>query len=366
MSWIKNLFLIFSTTIIGFILCELFLQFLLGFQPPIYKLMNHVNHYASQFYTDELWEKTYLARYDSGTTSTTLLSGHNGLHAPHATRGWTNKPNMRVEIGGVVFSTNEMAHRGSKNFESSNDRRTVLVVGDSMTFGDEVGDDVGWPKLLSTLNPKLNIVNLAVSGYGVDQMYITLAEEISRYKPDLVIMAFISSDLSRSLLSFFAYSKPKFELRGESLVVTNSPVGSIESVVKKLRQKEQPFISLNSSALYRTAIGAYNYNANLFGQIPNRERLFAVNGRLVEEAARISKRNGAKFLLVNLPYEREHIYGFSVSTGDTFLNYVAETYGVSTLSLRKLFLDAKGISNGHYQAPGHRLAAVAILKALSE
>jgi len=63
-------------------------------------------------------------------------------------------------------------------------------------------------------------------------MLIYLIEEGLKYKPDIVILGFISSDRERNMLSFRDYAKPKFELIKGKLCLGNTPVPSIEATLK--------------------------------------------------------------------------------------------------------------------------------------
>ena len=338
-------------------LMELLLRSLPSLPLSLGRVGTHLSHYRSQFYENVYWERIFLAAFEKTGAISGDQRGDKALRIPHPTRGWTTRPNMSVEIGGNRFTTNAQGIRAAKRLGSDPDRFTIMVVGDSLSFGAEVGDGVAWPDRLQDKDSRFNVVNLSVAGYGIDQMTITLVEEAARFKPDLVILAFISDDLNRSLLDFFAFRKPRFELLDGTLVKRNSPVGSIEEIAHELRNHKTGGLGLNSSVLYRTAKGFYHYNGPMFGAIPARRRLFAVNAHIIEQAAQAAKNAGSGLLVVHLPIDREIVFGFSASAGDKFLAKISASSGISTLSLRTRFLARKGISRGHYRAPGHDLAA---------
>lgn len=73
---------------------------------------------------------------------------------------------------GARVSTDEHGFR--RNGESRSDdiaspAQTVLAVGDSFTFGDQVGNGETWPACLSEGPPALTVVNGGVFGYGAAQ-----------------------------------------------------------------------------------------------------------------------------------------------------------------------------------------------------
>ena len=156
-----------------------------------------------------------------------------GTHLPHKTRGWTPKPNISLIKDGYRYTTNNLGHRALEDYTYDNDQYQILIVGDSYTFGVDTDDSCVWPNMLEALDNRLNVINLAVGGYGIDQMYITLRETISFYKPNLVIVAFIGDNIWRAMLDFRDYKKPKFDINGDTLVLTNTPIGSIEEVYKE-------------------------------------------------------------------------------------------------------------------------------------
>jgi hypothetical protein len=96
----------------------------------------------------------------------------------------------------------------------------ILVVGDSYTFGAEVGDHETWPAYLEKLTG-IVVLNGGVSGYGIDQMYIRAKQLLATYSPKILILSFIPDDLRRVTVRRF---KPYYELNGRELVLKNSPV----------------------------------------------------------------------------------------------------------------------------------------------
>jgi hypothetical protein len=77
---------------------------------------------------------------------------------------------------------------------------SILAVGDSFTFGDEVSDDETWPARLEKISGK-RVINGGVFGYGVDQTYLRMRALGRKYKPDIIIFSLIPSDINRCELS---------------------------------------------------------------------------------------------------------------------------------------------------------------------
>jgi len=102
----------------------------------------------------------------------------------------------------------------------------ILAVGDSFTFGDEVEDDQSWPAYLEGILHK-RVLNAGVDAYGIDQAVLRAERLLDKIHPAVVILAFISDDISRTEFSYYPYGrgwKPYFELEDGVLGLHNVPV----------------------------------------------------------------------------------------------------------------------------------------------
>ncbi len=80
-------------------------------------------------------------------------------------------------------------------------RVKILVFGDSWTAFQQQGKS--WPNFLQEalerrLGRSVHVVNFGRDGYGVLQMFDLAAAKVPEWKPDLVVIAFITDDLSRA------------------------------------------------------------------------------------------------------------------------------------------------------------------------
>jgi hypothetical protein len=110
---------------------------------------------------------------------------------------------------------------------------TVLVFGDSFTEGFLVGDDETWPAGLERLSGR-RVLNAAVRAYGIDQMVLRAERIAPTLKPDTLVLAFITDDISRTELSLrHRVAKPYFVLDGPSgLKLANVPVPRASSAAE--------------------------------------------------------------------------------------------------------------------------------------
>ena len=175
---------------------------------------------------DATWRRRWLERHARLGTPI-----EHGFDEWSPTLGWKVKPNLRdtEAFRGKPLSTNSRGLRGpvEHNYEKPPGVFRIVVLGDSFTFGEEVGDEETYSHYLQELLPQTEVLNLGVHGYGHDQMLLYLQEEGLRYKPDLVVLGFLTVDMERNILAFRDYAKPRFELREGKLVLTHSPVPSV-------------------------------------------------------------------------------------------------------------------------------------------
>lgn len=239
------------------------------------------------------WERYFLKNHQRGEFV------YLGLHEPHPTRGWAMKPGARVVRGGNTYTINRQGYRSLHDFERRPDRYQVLIVGDSFTFGDDASDDETWPYFLEMSDPRLHVLNMGGTGYGTDQMLVTISEEIAKYEPDLVISAFVSDDLYRAMLAFRDYKKPRFRLSGDSLVLTNTPIGPPDEVMRELERDPPPqhsyvrTLNLLSSALSGPADVPLEAACD--------DECFELNRAIFARKNALARRYGAEFLAIPLP-----------------------------------------------------------------
>ncbi len=90
------------------------------------------------------------------------------------------------------------------------ERPVILAVGDSFTFGEDVGDAASWPAALERRLHR-RVINGGVPGFGIDQSVLRAEQLTMAYQPNAVILSFIPHDVARSEMSVYAgHAKPYF------------------------------------------------------------------------------------------------------------------------------------------------------------
>jgi hypothetical protein len=277
----------------------------------------------------------------------------------HPTRGWALKPNLRdVPVaGGRVLNSNSRGVRGRREHGDDKPPGTtrIVVLGDSFTFGEDVGDDETYGHHLERLLPGAEVINLGVHGYGHDQMLIYLREEGVRYRPDIVILGFLTGDMERNVLSFRDYAKPRFVLEGGKLALRNTPVPPPHEVAgaEKWRSKFADVLAM-LWLRYRWRSGAISEET--------RELTLAI----LDEMKAAIEAAGARPAFAYLPAYGEIDRTDPAMTGqERFFFSYCRRRGIQSMYLRPHFMQAmKGgavlKTQGHWGPAEHRIAAEGI------
>ena len=238
----------------------------------------------------------WLARFEAGKR-TLLTTGHD--HHPRL--GWVPSPNLAGvrSIGTAPVSTNSRGMRGRAEYTDEKPAGTLRVVciGDSFTFGNDSKGRETWPMLLEALLDEqlgpTEVLNLGVSGYGVDQAALMLEERGLAFAPDVVVWTIFQGDLERSMRSFTFAQKPKFVLRSGELELTGVPVPAPEELgsVPSAAAHPAPW-SLTWSLLAERLAGA------------EEAPWYALNRALVERVQARVEATGAELIVVALGSDR--------------------------------------------------------------
>lgn len=158
-----------------------------------------------------------------------LLSGlFRKLYRHDSYLGWTPMPNTSgLKWGKTVTLVNDGIR---KNGDDANypEKPLILAVGDSFTFGDEVGDSETWPAILERKTEK-RVLNGGVSSYGLDQIVLRAETLIKKYNPDTVILSITPPDLQRCAETVrHGIPRPFFIIENGKLVLKNIPVPKVE------------------------------------------------------------------------------------------------------------------------------------------
>ncbi len=108
------------------------------------------------------------------------------------TLGWSLDPNASASSSRtgqkITYRINSKGLRDDEtDFAKPAGTFRIVLLGDSRTFGYGVPIGKHFSKLLDGYFDHLEVINMGVSGYGVDQELLFLRSEGFHYQPDLVI-----------------------------------------------------------------------------------------------------------------------------------------------------------------------------------
>jgi hypothetical protein len=212
--------------------------------------------------------------------------------------GWTLVPGLGgVPLNGKPVHSNGAGMRGRREYALERGAaRRVVALGDSFTFGQCVADEETFPAQLEQRIAPGEVLNLAVHGYGHDQMLLRLRRDGLPYRPDVVLLGFFNPDVERNQLSFRDYAKPRFRLRDGRLALENVPVPSPEAFAARFHLR-----SANYARMLRDTLFADRLDRR------NKRRTEAILRAMAAE----SRAAGARLALVYLPSENQSRAGRS-------------------------------------------------------
>ena len=167
---------------------------------------------------------------DPGYLRREPTTGINELHRYSEVYGWEPRPGAREVVDGRRITINHSGYRGREVDRARRGREVRLVMlGDSLAFGTEVDDEDTFARLLDR-DDAVEVVNLAVPGYGPDQELLKLEHEGLGYGPDVVMLNLcLENDFADAVLSRFLYDgihpKPYFVFEGAGSACATSTSG---------------------------------------------------------------------------------------------------------------------------------------------
>jgi hypothetical protein len=177
--------------------------------------------------------------------------------------GWMPKPNLKLNpqdsAGSITTGPYGIrVNRPEEGNAAAPPTGAILAVGDSFTFGTEVGDRFTWPAYLEGMIGR-PVLNAGVPGYGTDQIVLRAESLIPVVKPSKLIVSFFQDDFERAATKvFIGASKPYFTVENESLVLHNVPVPPYTG---RLRETPLWLVPLSYSYLVQFAMDRLGWAA---------------------------------------------------------------------------------------------------------
>ncbi|MFM8312860.1 MAG: SGNH/GDSL hydrolase family protein [Deltaproteobacteria bacterium] len=192
----------------------------LGFLIPLSEVAIRLRKGALLDFQNTLYKPQFLQ-------SNRFLAGYPEQYDPIL--GWVPQSQKELKANwGSIVKTREFGIRSNgRIFESK--EQPILALGGSFTFGDQVEDNQTWPSYLEQLANR-PILNAGVSGYGLDQIILRLADLLHKnIVPSKVVIGVTAQNVQ--LVSFsqrWGLNKPYFEFENSHLQLKNTPIQATE------------------------------------------------------------------------------------------------------------------------------------------
>ena len=301
------------------------------------------------------------------------------LHTYSPEYGWTPRPSFHYTLAGSETTINRLGYRGREYSPAhAAGQRRIVMLGDSVTFGFGVRDEETFSAVMESLDPRLEVVNLGVQGYGTDQELLKLDREGLSYRPDGVVLnVCLANDLldNAAAKSIYdgVYPKPYFRLVDGRLVEFADHVRLSPSRRLGLWLSQRSV--LFNWALDATNVDRARYQREVAGDAASEpgEKAFEVTFALVRRIHDEARAHGSWFVAFLYPSLRDFIH--PSRRPQRFLAS-PELRGVEVVDLLPR-LNAAGFTretfpryaldgNLHLTREGHRLVARVILEVLGE
>jgi hypothetical protein len=312
--------------------------------------------------------------------------------APDRELGWTLRPSATREEDGVRLTSNAQGFRArpERSFDArpAAGRRRVLLAGDSQVHGNEVELQQNFASQMESARSDLEVVNLAVPGYGTDQAFLRWRRVSEELAADAAVLGIWPENMLRNLnvLRFYLqpaggllFCKPRFVLESGELRLVNSPVvDSAEQVralatgsgseLLELERWFDPSLTRDRAIYQSRLVRALLSLSFQQRRAAERERCYSgADPAAIQLTAAIAARFQAEVrakqqiaLVLVIPM-REHV-PTHVEQGSTALVRALREAEVDVLDLFPAFaaapeLDELFLPSGHLSPAGHTLVA---------
>lgn len=235
----------------------------------------------------------------------------------HPMLGWYHQKNKmavhKLPEWEVNVHTNAAGFRGTREYskEKPKDVTRIAAVGDSFFFGFGVADFETFEARMENKYSNLEVLNMGVAGYGLDQLlmlYRTIAKD---YHPDYVLIGVFPEDFWRSTRAFAdsGHAKPYFFLNSQNeLILHNTPVPPQFSLqINQFPEvvEHSPLEKfMNQSILYRFARKKMiRLGKNLRLIDPDSSEEWILGRRILEQLIKEIRDQGSHPVLVIVPSE---------------------------------------------------------------
>jgi len=270
--------------------------------------------------------------------------------------GWVNIPNLNKKDffrKGVGLRTNGLGFRADKDYSAHipNGKKRIVCLGDSYTFNLDLDNEDTWCRRLELLDPRLEVVNMGVTSYGFDQMYLLYLRNGLYLEYDILIVALVSWDMCRYGDHFFDLAKPFLVIDNNSLLVKGVPVRNYLSFLGRVNRTRYHLERLASLRAIRWLFRKFSLPKSNSESMADYDREYLLTVKIMEDILRLKGPNKGSVVMLWLPTVedileidsaqiklKKRIKEALVKLGILFIDLTEDFKGKSLPELKKLFL----------------------------
>ncbi len=244
------------------------------------------------------------------------------LYEYDETLGWKNTPgangSLKIPDSTTNVNINSKGLRDIEHDYAKGPEKRIEFYGDSFTWGFGVEMQDSYVNIVRQVLEKekpleFEVINMAVTGYGTDQQYLTLKKEGLRYGPDIVVFSYHNDVKDVGLKTAYSYPKPFFQLSNGTLELTNVPVPKRNVSWSERPSEDKSLLRSIDDLASVSRVYAFFKNGirSLIGKQDGKNfdyQTLSVVEKLILESNKLAKENNATFVLVLIP-DKEQVYG---------------------------------------------------------
>ena len=243
--------------------------------------------------------------------------------------GWTPHDNFISLDSMYIYNKDGFRYGSLSDTLQKNDAVRIMIFGDSYPHGDEVNfsGTIGYflEKFFSDNNFNVDVLNFAVSGYGMDQAYLRWEEVKHKYKPDLVIFGVQFENVKRNIniirplyspITEIPFTKPRFIIENSKLAIIDNPSNTINDFTNILNnfdnwesKKYEGFYNRDdyqnsfvfNSQLIAFVDAAYSRIFSEYEYFAKGSESSDVTMQIINRFKRSVEKEGSQFVMVHFP-----------------------------------------------------------------
>jgi lysophospholipase L1-like esterase len=323
--------------------------------------------------------------------------------------GWRNKKNFsgffQQASSSTRVTTNSLGLRGSPELVVNTDKKRILILGDSQTWGYGLNDSEIVSQLLQKrLGTEFAVFNASVLGYGLDQELLWLKRIGEAVKPKLIIVTVNLNDLTNiSQKQQYHIWKPIFRIDKGQLVLETGHIDNdlffeenimrsvllnlacVYWIIGKFNQLKNAYLNLNKKRRMSTAYYSLDWMVLSHNPTQRIQSTWVLAERIIVEMNKFASHLGARLILVPLPFVEsvsesrwEHVQkqlhmnedDFDLSIFFKRFKNIAENQKILYVNPLPEFQEYADVANPfgehhyHFNAVGHQLLAKVLYRSI--